>query len=74
MCAGTRWVGSEWLNIQKRTAVPSITAAYTCGTIVQPKARRRAGATNLLTAAPELPAPYTPIANPWCLRSNQRAT
>ena len=33
-----------------------------------------AGATNLLTAAPELPAPYTPIAKPWRFFGNQRAT
>src|SRR5215208_6526143 len=49
-------------------------AAYTAGTIVQPKATTKAGAMNLFTAAPELPAPYTPIARPWRLRGNQRAT
>jgi hypothetical protein len=37
--------------------MPSMIAAYTCGTIVQPNATTSAGATNLLTAAPELPAP-----------------
>jgi len=55
--AGTRCFGSWWLNSQNRITVPSITAAYTCGTIVQPKATSSAGAMNLLTAAPELPAP-----------------
>jgi len=51
-----------------------MTAAYTCGTTVQPKATISAGATNLLTAAPELPAPYTPIAKPCRFFGNQRAT
>jgi len=37
--------------------VPSITAAYTCGTSVQPPMASNTGAANLLTAEPELPAP-----------------
>ena len=45
------------MNIQNSTSVTSRIAAYTCGTIVQPKATTSAGATNLFTAAPELPAP-----------------
>ena len=51
-----------------------MTAAYTLGTSAQPKATKIAGATNLLTAAPALPAPNTPIAKPWRSFGNQRAT
>ncbi|MNT87237.1 hypothetical protein D3C72_2276250 [compost metagenome] len=39
-----------------------------------PAARIIAGATNLVSAAPELPAPKMPIARPWRERGNQRAT
>ena len=42
--------------------------------MAQPKATSSTGATNLLTAAPELPAPYTPMAMPWRFLGNQRAT
>ncbi|MCY1364551.1 hypothetical protein D9M69_513590 [compost metagenome] len=62
------------MKSQNSTTVPSMMAAYTCGTMVQPKATSSTGATNLLTAAPELPAPYTPIAMPWRFLGNQRAT
>jgi len=58
---------------QNAIAVISIAAAYTCGTICQPNITTSVGATNLVTAAPELPAPNTPIAKPWFWRSNQRA-
>ena len=71
---GTRWAGSLWLNSQNSTSVPSMMAAYTCGTACQPKATRITGAMNLFTAAPELPAPYTPMARPWRCLGNQRAT
>src|SRR5450830_1836605 len=64
----TRWLGSLALPNQNSTATPSMMTAYTWGTTAQPKATIRAGATNLLTAAPELPAPNTPMAKPcWCL-------
>ena len=53
----TRCEGSLWLNSQNSTTVPAMMAAYTCGTAAQPKATRITGATNLLTAEPELPAP-----------------
>ena len=70
----TRCAGSLWLNSQNSTSVPSMMDAYTWGTACQPKATRITGATNLLTAAPELPAPYTPMAMPWRCLGNQRAT
>ncbi len=62
------------MKSQKAIAVTSIATAYTCGTIAHPNPTTSTGATNLVTAAPELPAPNTPIAKPWCFLSNQRAT
>ncbi|MCY1237110.1 hypothetical protein D3C81_2162190 [compost metagenome] len=62
-------------NTQNSSAVTSIATEYTRGTTVQvPAARIIAGATNLVSAAPELPAPKIPIARPWRERGNQRAT
>ena len=70
----TRWRGSLELPNQKMMSVTSMITAYTLGTMVQPKATTNAGATNLFTAAPELPAPNTPMAMPWRFLGNQRAT
>ncbi|KAG1078314.1 hypothetical protein G6F40_016757 [Rhizopus arrhizus] len=72
----TRCAGSEAENIQNSKAVTRSATAYTCGTMTQapPAAALSAGATNLVMAAPELPAPNTPIARPCLLRGNQRAT
>jgi len=44
------------------------------GTICQLAAAMMAGAANLVTAAPALPAPKMPIAVPWVLLSNHLAT
>ena len=54
---GTRCLGSLALPNQNRMTVPSMTAAYTCGTRVQPPISSSAGAANLFSAEPELPAP-----------------
>ena len=42
-----------------------VTIAQTRATVVQPKATITKGATNLVTAAPTLPAPKMPSAVPW---------
>ena len=72
----TRCAGSDDENSQNSTAVTSSATAYTCGTMTQapPAAAISAGATNLVMAEPELPAPNTPMARPCLLRGNQRAT
>ena len=72
----TRCAGSDDENSQNSTAVTSSATAYTCGTMTQaPPAAISAGATNLVMAEPELPAPNTPMARPrFVARGNQRAT
>ena len=52
-----RYGGRIVMALLMAVTVPAMMAAYTCGTAAQPKATRITGATNLLTAEPELPAP-----------------
>ncbi|MOA21702.1 hypothetical protein D3C78_1422070 [compost metagenome] len=59
---------------QNSKAVINSTALNTLGTSCQLPAAINAGATNLVTAEPALPAPNTPMAKPWFSFSNHLAT
>ncbi|MCY1185189.1 hypothetical protein D9M73_259480 [compost metagenome] len=69
-----RWALLSALRNQNSSAVMNRIALKTFGTSCQLPAAISAGARNLVTAEPALPAPNTPMAKPWLSLSNHLAT
>ncbi|MNW01713.1 hypothetical protein D3C71_1973880 [compost metagenome] len=70
----TRCDLSSKVKNQNSTAVTNRIAENTLGTICQLAAAMIAGARNLVSAEPALPAPKMPMARPWLDVSNHLAT
>jgi len=66
--------GSSRVPNQNTIPIRRMTAAQTSATAFQPKATMMKGATNLVTAAPTLPAPKMPSATPCFSVGYQRET